>query len=86
MRNSEREIWRYTSLAAALFAAALTGGCGVTSPQTVLPAIDHSRPATLLGKKQQDKVFKDMGKLAEDQKQRAATVTPITYKVPEKSP
>ncbi len=82
-----REILRKIAVSAALVVATVAmTACGVSSPQTALPAIDHSQPATLLNKKQQEKVLADMNKLAENQKQQAAKITPITYKVPEKTP
>lgn len=76
---------RAVSAAAVLAAALSLTACGVTSPQTPLPPIDRSQPATLLNKSQQAKVFESMGKLAEQQNQQAAKITPITHKIPEKS-
>ncbi|MBU1209992.1 MAG: hypothetical protein KJ587_01820 [Alphaproteobacteria bacterium] len=73
-------------IAAVVAAAVAAAGCGVSSPVIALPAIDHTRPATLLNEKQKDKALKEMDKLAEDQHQRAARITPITYRIPEKNP
>lgn len=87
MRELGRDVWGRTAAIGAVLAAALAAvGCGVSSPLTALPAIDHTRPVTLLDAKQKDKALKDMDKLALDQNQRAASITPITYKIPEKTP
>lgn len=79
-------VQRSAAIAALVVATSLLTACGVSSPQTALPAIDHSQPATLLNKKQQELALQNMGKIAEEQKKQAAKITPITYKVPEKSP
>ncbi|KUO60056.1 MAG: hypothetical protein APF80_08045 [Alphaproteobacteria bacterium BRH_c36] len=87
MRELGRDVCKQVAVIAAVFAAAIAAaGCGVSSPVIALPAIDHSRPATLLNQKQKDKALKEMDKLAEDQHRRAAGITPITYKIPEKHP
>jgi len=72
---------------AALFAGVAAclslAGCGLSSPGTSLPAIDHTRPATMLNAKQKSKALAAMNEIAEKQNQRAAKITPITYKIPE---
>jgi len=87
MQEFGRDIVQKSAAVVALVMAAISlTACGVSSPQTTLPAIDHSQPATLLNKKQQELALQNMSKIAEEQKKQAATSTPITYKIPEKSP
>lgn len=87
MYDFERGLFGLFKAFCVLVLAALSlGGCGVSSPTTPLPEIDHTRPATLLNEKQKKTVLKDMAKVAEKQNQQAAKITPITYRIPENSP
>lgn len=71
---------------AILGAAIAVSACGVSSPVTKLPEIDHSRPVHMLTAKQKEDVFKEMAELAEVQHKRAASMPAISPDSPKKTP
>lgn len=83
---AQQSLHRSAATILVLWAPLTMAACGVSSPKTPLPVIDHSQPVTLLDSKQKAKELEKLGRLADEQNQKAAKIAPITYKIPDSSP